>query len=162
MSYRIIGGQYYEIECGEAETLREAAEIAAENAEYWDNWQGWHYPRIEDEDGHVVDFAELYDETETLLAIAGHESGIMCDGINEDLQIGNWTTWGDLRGIVLAREELPSWKGFVEGESVATDETPNGWEREADCPAMRYTVYTQNKLDACGHVLTIVAPEDWE
>lgn len=44
--YQVIGGQYEQHYYGESETLRGAEQIAARNREYWDNWQGWHTPRI--------------------------------------------------------------------------------------------------------------------
>lgn len=44
--YQVIGGQYeYHFE-GESDTLEGARKIAAENREYWDNWGGWHTPKI--------------------------------------------------------------------------------------------------------------------
>ena len=46
MKYYIIGGQYQAYCYGAAETLEEAKTIAEENVEYWDNWQGWHVPKI--------------------------------------------------------------------------------------------------------------------
>ena len=44
--YVVIGGQYFCCYYGEADTLTGAKRIAGKNAEYWDNWQGWHVPRI--------------------------------------------------------------------------------------------------------------------
>lgn len=44
--YIIIGGQYFACYYGEANTLTGAKRIAGKNAEYWDNWQGWHLPKI--------------------------------------------------------------------------------------------------------------------
>lgn len=44
--YQVIGGQYESCWYGEADTLRGAKQIASRNREYWDNWQGWHTPRI--------------------------------------------------------------------------------------------------------------------
>lgn len=44
--YQIIGGQYEYKFYGESDTLRGAKIIATKNAEYWDNWNGWHKPRI--------------------------------------------------------------------------------------------------------------------
>ena len=44
--YVVIGGQYQAYEYGVYYSLH-AAKIAATKAiEYWDNWQGWHYPVI--------------------------------------------------------------------------------------------------------------------
>ena len=44
--YQVIGGQYESCWYGESDTLQGAKVIAAKNAEYWDNWQGWHTPSI--------------------------------------------------------------------------------------------------------------------
>lgn len=44
--YIVIGGQYQAYTYGESDTLIGAKRIATANAEYWDNWQGWHYPKI--------------------------------------------------------------------------------------------------------------------
>lgn len=44
--YQVIGGQYESCWYGEADTLKEAKEIAERYEEYWDNWQGWHLPDI--------------------------------------------------------------------------------------------------------------------
>lgn len=46
MKYYVIGGQYQSFFYGTAKTIEEAKRIAEENAEYWDNWQGWHVPNI--------------------------------------------------------------------------------------------------------------------
>ena len=45
-NYYIIGGQYETCCYGASDTLRGAKCIATRNREYWDNWQGWHKPRI--------------------------------------------------------------------------------------------------------------------
>lgn len=44
--YQVIGGQYESHWHGESDTLRGARCIATRHMEYWDNWQGWHKPRI--------------------------------------------------------------------------------------------------------------------
>ena len=44
--YQVIGGQYESVWYGESDSLRGAKCIATRHAEYWDNWQGWHKPRI--------------------------------------------------------------------------------------------------------------------
>lgn len=46
MKYRVIGGQYQVVYYGETDNLHAAKCLATKNLEYWDNWQGWHYPRI--------------------------------------------------------------------------------------------------------------------
>lgn len=46
--YQVIGGQYEQHWYGESDSLRGAKIIATKNAEYWDNWQGWHKPNIYD------------------------------------------------------------------------------------------------------------------
>lgn len=45
-AYYVIGGQYEFFCYGASDSLRGAKQIAARNREYWDNWQGWHTPRI--------------------------------------------------------------------------------------------------------------------
>lgn len=45
-AYYVIGGQYESYCYGASDSLRGAKQIAARNKEYWDNWQGWHTPRI--------------------------------------------------------------------------------------------------------------------
>ena len=45
-AYQIIGGQYEHYWYGESDSLRGAKIIATKNMEYWDNWQGWHKPKI--------------------------------------------------------------------------------------------------------------------
>lgn len=44
--YQVIGGQYESYYYGESESLRGAKIIARRNKEYWDNFQGWHTPKI--------------------------------------------------------------------------------------------------------------------
>jgi len=44
--YQVIGGQYESYWYGESDSLHGAKIIAGKNKEYWDNWQGWHKPRI--------------------------------------------------------------------------------------------------------------------
>lgn len=44
--YQVIGGQYESCWVGESDSIRGAKIIAGRNKEYWDNWQGWHTPRI--------------------------------------------------------------------------------------------------------------------
>lgn len=44
--YYVIGGQYESCCYGGAPTLLGAKRLANRNAEYWDNWQGWHRPKI--------------------------------------------------------------------------------------------------------------------
>lgn len=45
-NFCIIGGQYAARDYGFAPTLTGAKRIASKNVEYWDNWQGWHTPKI--------------------------------------------------------------------------------------------------------------------
>ena len=45
-NYVVIGGQYFYCSYGAFPTLIGAKRVAAKNAEYWDNWQGWHIPKI--------------------------------------------------------------------------------------------------------------------
>ena len=44
--YQVIGGQYEQCWYGESDSLRGAKIIATRHMEYWDNWAGWHKPRI--------------------------------------------------------------------------------------------------------------------
>lgn len=44
--YAVIGGQYAYFCYGFSDTLHGAKMIATKNVEYWDNWQGWHTPKI--------------------------------------------------------------------------------------------------------------------
>lgn len=45
-NYYVIGGQYESYCYGGAPTLTGAKRLANKHKEYWDNWQGWHTPRI--------------------------------------------------------------------------------------------------------------------
>lgn len=45
-NFYVIGGQYESHCYGGAPTLIGAKRLANKNAEYWDNWQGWHTPAI--------------------------------------------------------------------------------------------------------------------
>lgn len=45
-NYYVIGGQYESYCYGGAPTLIGAKRLANKNVEYWDNWQGWHIPKI--------------------------------------------------------------------------------------------------------------------
>lgn len=44
--YCVVGGQYVRYFYGDSDSLHGAKLIATANKEYWDNWQGWHVPRI--------------------------------------------------------------------------------------------------------------------
>ena len=44
--YQVIGGQYESHWYGESDSLHGARIIAGKNREHWDNWFGWHKPRI--------------------------------------------------------------------------------------------------------------------
>lgn len=46
MNYYVIGGQYETYCYGGTPTLIGARRLAAKNMEHWDNWQGWHKPKI--------------------------------------------------------------------------------------------------------------------
>ena len=46
IKYYVIGGQYFYYNYGGTETLHAAKCLATKKMEYWDNWQGWHKPRI--------------------------------------------------------------------------------------------------------------------
>lgn len=45
-NFAIIGGQYASYCYGFTPTLIGAKRLARKNLEYWDNWQGWHAPKI--------------------------------------------------------------------------------------------------------------------
>ena len=67
MKYAVIGGQYGYFCYGLTPTLIGAKRLATKNIEYWDNWQGWHKPkiyRIEDTKEILIkESITLYDET---------------------------------------------------------------------------------------------------
>lgn len=44
--YQVIGGQYESYWYGESDSLHGAKCIATKHEEYWDNWQGFHKPKI--------------------------------------------------------------------------------------------------------------------
>lgn len=44
--YVVIGGQYMQRYYGITNTLRGAKRLASRNLEYWDNWQGFHVPKV--------------------------------------------------------------------------------------------------------------------
>lgn len=44
--YIVVGGQYRDCHYGIKPTLHAAKILSTQNAEYWDNWQGWHKPAI--------------------------------------------------------------------------------------------------------------------
>lgn len=46
MEYCVIGGQYAMYNYGTVRTLLGAKRLATKRIELWDNWQGWHKPRI--------------------------------------------------------------------------------------------------------------------
>lgn len=46
IKYYVIGGQYEHYCYGGCPTLIGAKRLATKNMEYWDNWQGWHKPRV--------------------------------------------------------------------------------------------------------------------
>lgn len=61
INYYVIGGQHRFFCYGGTETLLGAKRLAGKHDEYWDNWQGWHRPKIyraedciETEDGDIV------------------------------------------------------------------------------------------------------------
>lgn len=45
-NFAIIGGQYATYCYGFTQTLTGAKRLARKNLKYWDNWQGWHAPKI--------------------------------------------------------------------------------------------------------------------
>ena len=46
INYYVIGGQYAAYCYGGTPTLTGAKRLASKSMEYWDNWAGWHVPRI--------------------------------------------------------------------------------------------------------------------
>lgn len=58
-NFYVIGGQYKYYCYGGAPTLIGAKRLANKNTEYWDNWQGWHTPKIyRADDTELVDIKE--------------------------------------------------------------------------------------------------------
>lgn len=45
-AYQVIGGQYEQHWYGESDTMRGAKIISGKHKEYWDNFGGWHTPKI--------------------------------------------------------------------------------------------------------------------
>lgn len=74
-NYAVIGGQYESYHYGDTPTLIGAKRLANKNQEYWDNWQGWHTPKIyQIEDTMVIttrNWITLADGTETRVAKRG-------------------------------------------------------------------------------------------
>ena len=73
VNYYAIGGQYHYYCYGGAETLTGTKRIASANAEYWDNWQGWHTPEIyraEDVEKVTNFYGETYAPTGGALPVA--------------------------------------------------------------------------------------------
>lgn len=46
LNYYVIGGQYDYLCYGGAPTLTGAKRLANKSAEHWDNYRGWHIPKI--------------------------------------------------------------------------------------------------------------------
>ena len=61
-NYYVIGGQYQAYCYGGANTILGAKRLASRNAEYWDNWQGWHIPSIYSADD-VEEYNNFYGPT---------------------------------------------------------------------------------------------------
>lgn len=62
-NFAIIGGQYATYCYGFTPTLTGAKRLARKNLEYWDNWQGWHAPKIykaEDVEKVINFYGETY------------------------------------------------------------------------------------------------------
>lgn len=45
-NYAVIGGQYVAVCYGVRDSIHAAKLLASSHIQYWDNWQGWHYPGI--------------------------------------------------------------------------------------------------------------------
>ena len=77
INYYVIGGQYEGICYGGTPTLIGAKRLATKNEEYWDNWQGWHKPRIyraeETEIIESCDRISCYDGTKIRVPVFGAE-----------------------------------------------------------------------------------------
>lgn len=64
--YYVIGGQYRHHIYGSFDSLHAAKVCATKHEEYWDNWQGWHKPKIYGKDyidyinNCEYDYAEPY------------------------------------------------------------------------------------------------------
>ena len=61
-NFAVIGGQYEAYFYGFTPTLTGAKRLAGKNLEYWDNWQGWHAPKIYKIDD-VEKITNFYGET---------------------------------------------------------------------------------------------------
>lgn len=71
INYYVIGGQYNIVNYGGCETLIGAMRKATQNAEYWDNWQGWHTPAIYD----AADINEAGNPVEGSIPVAVFSDG---------------------------------------------------------------------------------------
>lgn len=71
INYYVIGGQYNIVNYGGCETLLGAKRKATRNAEYWDNWQGWHTPAIYD----AADINEAGNPVEGSIPVAVFSNG---------------------------------------------------------------------------------------
>lgn len=57
--YVVVGGQYFRYVYGSTDSLLSAKRLAGKNDEYWDNWQGWHRPCIEDAEGGTLHYYNM-------------------------------------------------------------------------------------------------------
>ena len=58
--FAVIGGQYRYYDYGTAPTLLGAKRLASRNVEYWDNFGGWHTPKIYRIEDTVVVWDNFY------------------------------------------------------------------------------------------------------
>ena len=80
--FQVIGGQYAFCHYGESDTLRGAKMIASKHSEYWDNWQGWHKPKI-----YLAEDCEQVEQTDFNL------SGIIPKPFAEPVSVWDGKTW---------------------------------------------------------------------
>ena len=88
INYYVIGGQYHQYCYGGSETLRGAKLIAAKNDEHWDNWQGWHRPKIYAAGDCVLANTEFFGEQMV------HKSGVSPVAVY-DMDRKRWENIGD-------------------------------------------------------------------
>ena len=60
--YYVIGGQYQAYCYGSRETIHGAKLLASKNDEHWDNWGGWHRPKIYSGEDCVLADTQFYGE----------------------------------------------------------------------------------------------------
>lgn len=62
INFYVIGGQYHRYCYGGTKTLTAAKQLAAKHDEFWDNFGGWHRPRIYAASDCVLAETQFYGE----------------------------------------------------------------------------------------------------